>query len=324
MRYKNLGRTGLLLSRLALGTMNFGPHSTEAESHRILDLAIDAGINLVDTADVYGWQNGEGVTEQIIGRWLAAEPSRRERIVLATKVYGPMGDRVNSSRLSALHIRRACDASLRRLQTEYLDLFQMHHIDPSTPWEEVWQAMDLLVAQGKVVYVGASNFGGWHIAQAQERAVGRSSLGLVSMQSRYNLLERRIEMEVLPACRDYGVGLLPYSPLAGGILAGDGKTGKDDGHRRSEPAAVAAAERQRDVLAAFEKWCGELGETPTGVALAWLIAQPGITAALLGPRTPEHLKSAMRALEVKLGRAELMVLDEMFPGPGAAPAAYSR
>src|SRR3954468_18498649 len=170
MDYTHLGRTGLRVSRLVLGTMNFGPQTEEADSHRIMDRALEHGINFFDTANVYGQKKGEGVTEQIIGRWLAQGGGRRDRVVLATKVYNAMGDWPNQSRLSALHIRQACEASLRRLKTDYIDLYQMHHVAREAPWEEIWQAMETLVAQGKVIYVGSSNFAGWHIAQANERA----------------------------------------------------------------------------------------------------------------------------------------------------------
>jgi aryl-alcohol dehydrogenase-like predicted oxidoreductase len=216
MEYTQLGRTGLKVSRLCLGTMNFGPHSTEAESFAIMDRALELGINFFDTANVYGGKPGEGITEGIIGRWLAQGGGRREKIVLATKVFGGMGEWPNESRLSAYHIRRACDESLRRLGTDHIDLYQMHHVAREAPWEEVWQAMEVLVGQGKVLYVGSSNFAGWHIARAQGAAAARNFLGLVSEQSLYNLNARMIELEVVPTCRAYGMGIIPWSPLAGG------------------------------------------------------------------------------------------------------------
>src|SRR5436190_9547894 len=205
MLYAPLGRAGLKVSRLCLGTMNFGPETSEADAHGIMDRALELGINFFDTANVYGWKVGEGVTEQIIGRWLARGGGRRDRVVLATKVYGKMGEWPNEGRLSALHIRRACEESLRRLQTDHLDLYQMHHVDRDTPWDEIWQAMEVLVAQGKVIYVGSSNFAGFHIAQANEVAKQRHFLGLVCEQSKYSLLERTVELEVIPACEAYGV-----------------------------------------------------------------------------------------------------------------------
>src|SRR5881396_3703702 len=229
MEYTHLGRLGLLVSRLCLGTMNFGPETSEEDSHAIMDRALEHGINFFDTANVYGRSKGVGTTEQILGRWFAQGGGRREKVVLATKVYGRMGDRPNESRLSALNIRRACDDGLRRLQTDHIDLYQMHHVDRNTPWEEIWQAMETLVQQGKVLYVGSSNFAGWHIAKANEIAKSRHFLGLVSEQALYNLKDRMIELEVIPACRDYGLGLIPWSPLAGGLLGssvGQDKTGR--------------------------------------------------------------------------------------------------
>src|SRR5438034_6764049 len=220
MDYVRLGRTGLRVSRLCLGTMNFGPLTGESDGFAIMDRALELGIVFFDTADVYGWRTGEGVTEQIIGRWLAQGGGRRERIVLATKVYGRMGPGPNDGRLSAYHIRRACEGSLRRLRTDHIDLYQMHHVDRAAPWDELWQAMDVLVQQGKVLYVGSSNFAGWHITQAIEAARDRHSPGLVSEQSLYNLAARTVELEVLPACQAYGVGVIPWSPLAGGLLGG--------------------------------------------------------------------------------------------------------
>ena len=200
--------------------MNFGPQTTEADSFAIMDRALELGINFFDTANVYGGKRGEGITEQILGRWFAQGGGRREKTVIATKVYGEMGDWPNQSRLSAHHIRRACEESLRRMQTDHIDLYQFHHIDRRTPWEEIWQALEVLVQQGKVLYVGSSNFAGWHIAQAQAAAAARHFMGLVSEQSLYNLNARMIELEVIPACQFYGLGIIPWSPLAGGLLGG--------------------------------------------------------------------------------------------------------
>ncbi|MBI5512573.1 MAG: aldo/keto reductase [Deltaproteobacteria bacterium] len=322
MQYTRLGRTGLKVSRLCLGTMNFGPHTPEPESHGILDRALDLGLNFVDTANVYGQQRGEGITEQIVGRWLAQGNGRRERVVLATKVYGTMGAWPNESRLSALHIRRACEGSLRRLKTDHLDLYQMHHIDRETPWEELWQAMEQLVREGKVLYVGSSNFAGWHIAQACERARARNFLGLVSEQSLYNLLARTVELEVLPACESYGVGFLPWSPLAGGLLGGalakarEGRTGAERMQRQLD--------EQRERIEQYEMFCADLGAEPSQVALAWVLANPAVTAPIVGPRTLEQLESAAQALSLRLTPEATRSLDELFPGPGgAAPEAYA-
>ena len=313
------------MSRLCLGTMNFGPQTSEGDSHTIMDRAHEHGINFFDTADVYGWKRGEGWTEQIIGRWLAQGGGRREKTVLATKVYGAMGDWPNDSRLSALHIVRGCEASLRRLQTDRIDLYQMHHIDRDAPWDEVWQAMETLVTQGKVLYVGSSNFAGWHIAQANEAARARHFLGLVSEQSLYNLIDRTVELEVIPACLSYGLGLIPWSPLKGGILGGALQKAKE-GRRTSELAQKNIA-KHRVGLEAYEKLCGDLGMPPARVAMAWLLAQPAVTAPIIGPRTIEQLDEAVALLAPEatgLGDATQKKLDGIFPGPGgAAPEAYA-
>ena len=322
MRYTHLGRSGLQVSRLCLGTMNFGPETSEAHSFTIMDKALDAGINFFDTANVYGWRKGEGVTERIIGRWLAQGGGRRDRIVLATKVCDVMGDRPNESRLSAYHIRRACEESLRRLQTDRIDLYQMHHIDRETPWEEIWQAMERLVLEGKVIYVGSSNFAGWHIAQAQCAAGARHFMGLVSEQSLYNLMTRTIELEVIPACRSYGLGLILYSPLAGGVLGGVLKKASE-GRRTSEEAQKVVKEH-RPQFEAYEELCDRIGESPASVALAWLLHNPAVTAPIIGPRTVEQLEPGMRALELRFPDDLLKRLDEIWPGPGGeAPEAYA-
>lgn len=322
MEHKNLGRSGLRVSRLCLGTMNFGPQTTEPDSHAIMDHALEIGIDFFDTADVYGWKRGEGITEKIIGRWLAQGGGRRSRIVLATKVYGPMGDGENDRRLSAYHIRRACEDSLRRLQTDHIDLYQMHHVDRSTPWDEIWQAMEQLVREGKVLYVGSSNFAGWHIATACAEAKTRGLLGLVTEQSLYNLNARMLELEVIPACESNGLGLLPWSPLSRGLLGGAFQKATEG--RRTSDHARAAIEKHADQLRAYESLCKKLGEAPATVALAWLLGNPAVTAPIIGPRTMEQLDAALRALEVTLDDETLEKLDEIFPGPGGtAPEAYA-
>ena len=322
MHYTHLGRSGLQVSRLCLGTMNFGPQASEAESFAILDRALELGITFIDTADVYGWRTGEGVTEQIVGRWLAQGGGRRERIVLATKGYGAMGEGLNDRRLSAYHLRRACDDSLRRLRTDHIDLYQMHHVDRATPWEEIWQAMELLVQQGKVLYVGSSNFAGWHLARANETAAARHFLGLVSEQSLYNLSARTVELEVIPACRAYGLGVMPWSPLAGGLLGGALR--KVSEGRRASERLQKSVERHRAALERYEELCRGLGAEPADVALAWLLQRPGITAPILGPRTMEQLTASLRALELALDAETLARLDEIWPGPGGeAPEAYA-
>ncbi|HEY5269516.1 MAG TPA: aldo/keto reductase [Anaerolineales bacterium] len=322
MEYTQLGRTGLKVSRLCLGTMNFGPQTNEKDSFAIMDKALELGINFFDTANVYGWKTGEGLTEQIVGRWFAQGGGRREKVVIATKVYGGMGEWPNTSNLSALHIRQACEQSLKRLQTDHIDLYQMHHVDRSTPWEEIWQAMEVLVQQGKVIYVGSSNFAGWHIARAQESARARRFLGLVSEQSLYNLNARMVELEVLPACKAYGLGVIPWSPLAGGLLGGVLQKIKKG--RRAEKDTQKAIEEKRPQLEAWEAFCKELGEKPADMALAWLLHNPVVTAPIVGPRTMEQLTGSLRALEIKLDEAALKKLDEIWPGPGGeAPEAYA-
>jgi len=322
MQYVHLGRSGVKVSRLCLGTMNFGPETSEADSFAILDRALEVGINFLDTANVYGWKVGEGWTEQIVGRWFAQGGGRREKVVLATKVFGRMGEWPNQSRLSALHIKRACEASLRRLQTDCIDLYQMHHVDRKTRWEEIWQAMEQLVREGKVLYVGSSNFAGWHLAQAQELARSRHFLGLVSEQSLYNLNERSIELEVIPACEAYGIGLIPWSPLARGLLAGALEPAKVG--RRANKDVKKDIETYRPKLAAYDALCTQLGERPADVAIAWLLHQKTVTSPIIGPRTMEQLNGTMRVLSLTLSQDILKRLDDIFPGPGGpAPEAYA-
>lgn len=322
MKYVTLGRTGLKVSRLCLGTMNFGNHTSPEDSHLIMDKALELGLNFFDTANVYGGKRGEGWTEQIVGQWLAQGDGRRERIVLATKVYGVMGDGPNDRGLSALNIRQACEASLKRLQTDHIDLYQMHHIERATPWEEIWPAMEQLVREGKVLYVGSSNFAAWHIVRANEAAARRNFLGLISEQSRYNLSARTIELEVLPACAHYGLGVIPYSPLGGGLLGG--ALEKAEGGRRASEPMRKRIEKSRAQLESYEGLCRELGEKPADVALAWLLANPTVTAPIIGSRTMDQLTGSLRALEVSLDKAVLKKLDEIWPGPGGeAPEAYA-
>lgn len=322
MEYTHLGRSGLSVSRLCLGTMNFGPQTTEEDSYAIMDRAHELGINFFDTANVYGWKQGEGVTEQIIGRWFAQGGGRREKTVIATKLYGSMSDWPNDTFLSARNIRNACEGSLRRLQTDHIDLYQMHHIDRATPWDEIWEAFDVLRTQGKVLYFGSSNFAGWHIAQGQEAALRRNRLGLVSEQSIYNLLTRDIELEVVPAAQQYGLGIIPWSPLHGGLLGGVIRK-EQEGRRRTEGRAKEALERNREQIEQWEALCDELGENPAIVALAWLLQRPGVTAPIVGPRTVAQLDEQQRALEVTLDQATLDRLDGIFPGRRTAPENYA-
>jgi NDP-hexose C3-ketoreductase / dTDP-4-oxo-2-deoxy-alpha-D-pentos-2-ene 2,3-reductase len=333
MDYTKLGRSGLSVSRLCLGTMNFGPETSEVDSHKIMDQAITHGINFFDTANVYGWAQGEGITEQIIGRWFAQGGGRREKTVIATKLFGSMSDWPNDTFLSALNIRRACDASLKRLQTDYIDLYQMHHVDRSTPWEEIWEAMEVLRAQGKIVYAGSSNFAGWHLAQAQEAAKARHFMGLVSEQSIYNLLTRWVELEVLPAAVAYGLAVIPWSPLHGGLLSGAIRKQRDGiGSRSSSGRSAEGLDEHREAITAYEELCQELGEDPAHVGLAWLLSRPGVTAPIIGPRTIDQLDGTLRALEINLSPEISDRLDVLFPPPGPnatssgtkpAPEAYA-
>jgi NDP-hexose 2,3-enoyl reductase len=327
MDYTNLGRTGLSVSRLCLGTMNFGPQTTEPDSFAVMDRALEHGINFFDTANVYGWQLGEGITEQIIGRWIAQGGGRREKVVLATKAYGKMSDWPNDRGLSARHLIAACDESLRRLQTDWIDLYQMHHVERSTPWEEIWQAMEVLVAQGKVRYAGSSNFAGWHLARAQESAARRHFLGLVSEQCIYNLLTRHAELEVIPAAQQYGIGIIAWSPLHGGLLGGAlRKMAEGTAARARSGRAEEALAEHRAAVEAYEKLCAELGHDPADVALGWLLSRPGVTAPIVGPRTVAQLDASLGALEVSLDEATLSRLDEVFPPVGKggpAPEAWA-
>ncbi|MEU1369749.1 aldo/keto reductase [Streptomyces sp. NPDC005803] len=329
MEYTNLGRSGLAVSRLVLGTMNFGTQTSEADSHAIMDRAHDRGINFFDTANVYGTRPGEVPTEPIIGKWFASGSGRREKTVLATKVYIPTGSWPNEGRLSALNIRRACEASLKRLGTDYIDVYQMHHVDRTTPWEEIWEAFGVLRQQGKVLYFGSSNFAGWHLAQAQEAARSRHFLGLVSEQSMYNLMNRWVELEVLPAARHYGLGLIPWGPLNGGVLAGVLRKQKEGGAARGTSGHSAGAlAKHHETITAYEKLCAGIGEDPAHVGLAWLLAQEGVTGPIIGPRTAAQLDSSLRALTIRLDGATLARLDELFPAPGPngskpAPEAYA-
>lgn len=322
MQYTNVGRSGLKVSRLCLGTMNFGTHTGEKAAGAILDAALESGINFVDTANVYGGSGHRGRTEEILGRWFAGGGQRRERTVLATKLYGTMTDRPNDSRLSALNIRRALDASLQRLRTDYIDLYQFHHVDRTTPWEEIWQAIDVALQQGKILYAGSSNFAAWHIAQAQEAAARRHTFGLVSEQSVYNLLTRNVELEVIPAVQHYGLGLIPWSPLQGGLLGG--VLGQDrNGERRTEARSVEALKKHHHQIRQYEDFARELGQEPGDIALAWLLHQPAVTAPVVGPRTKDQLDAALRAMDLALDAAALRRLDEIFRGYRTAPEEYA-
>jgi len=318
MQYTHLGRLGLQVSRLCLGTFNFRMHTSEDEAFPVFSRALEQGINFFDTANSY---NG-GLTETTLGHWFAEDHGRRDQIVLATKVYGKTGDGANDRGLSAYHIRRACEDSLRRLRTDHIDLYQMHHVDRHTPWEEIWQAMEQLVREGKVLYVGSSNFAAWDIATAQSAATQRHFLGLVSEQSTYSLCRRTIELEVLPCCRALGLGVIPYSPLGGGLLCGvlDGPT---EGRRGTENM-TNRVDANRATLEAYEALCQAIGHRPADIALAWVLNNPVITAPIIGSRTIEQLDQNIAALDITLDEDTLTQLDDIWPGPGGeAPAAYA-
>lgn len=324
MEYKHLGRTGLKVSPLCLGTMNFGPHTTEPDSFAIMDKALEGGVNFFDTADIYG---GKGPTETILGNWFAQGGRRRERVVLATKVFGGMSpedahDPNLESGLSSRKIIQCCDDSLRRMQTDWIDIYQMHHVDRACPWEEIWEAMETLVRQGKIRYVGSSNFAAWDIATANQEASKRNFLGLVSEQSVYSLNLRMIELEVVPACRSYGLGLIPWSPLGGGLLGG---ILEDRGNgRRAGEWLDGKIDECRPQLEDYEALCKDLGEPPANVALAWLLNNPVVTAPIIGPRTMDQLTGALQVPELKLSNETVKNLDRIWPGPGGeAPNAYA-
>jgi aryl-alcohol dehydrogenase-like predicted oxidoreductase len=329
VNHKRLGRHGVLVSNLCLGTMNFGWHTTEEDSYKIMDRALELGINFFDTADVYGWEVEHGYTEEIIGRWFALGGGRRDATVLATKVYNFVKRKANlpevnsdSRSLSAYKIRKHCEGSLNRLQTGWIDLYQMHHVDRDCPWDELWQAFGSLIDQGKVVYIGSSNFAGWDIATASQEASKRGRLGLVSEQSIYHLNNRMVELEVIPACRHYGLGLIPWSPLGGGLLGG--ALEKLQTGRRKGADFEKEVDENRDKLEKYEALCREIGHPPGEVALAWLLHNPIVTAPIIGPRTIAQLESAVRATEIVLDEEVLRKLDDIFPGPGGeAPMAYA-
>ncbi|QSB16030.1 aldo/keto reductase [Natronosporangium hydrolyticum] len=314
MEYVRLGRTALKVSPLCLGTLNLGVRTTREEAFELMDAALEHGINFFDTANHYGWQVHRGLTEELIGEWFAQGGRRREKVVLGTKVYNSMSDWPNDQGLSIRHIIAACDDSLRRLKTDWIDLYQMHHADPDTTWDEVWEAMELLVQQGKVRYVGSSNFTGWSLVAGQEAARRRNRLGLVSEQCLYNLINRQPELELVPAATAYGTALLASSPLHGGLLGGALKKLADGTAVKSaQGRAMVAIETRRSDVAAYERLCEEAGLAPAEVGQAWLLSRPGITSVIIGPRSMAHLDSAVYAMKLELDQAMLTELDEIFP-----------
>lgn len=325
MKYAYLGKSGLKVSRLCLGTMNFGVSTDEKEAFRIMDAALDAGINFFDTANIYGWGENAGRTEEIIGRWFAQGGSRREKVVLATKFYGDMSDKADGPNgeggLSAYKLRRHLEGSLRRLQTDHIELYQMHHVDRNVSWDELWEGFRIAQYQGKIGYVGSSNFAGRDLVKAQYEAKSRGLLGLVSEQHKFSLLCRLPELEVLPAAEEHGIGVIAWSPLDGGLLGGNALRPVEGSKRANNPERV---EQHRAQLEAFEKLCRELGESEANVALAWTLTRPAMTAPIIGPRTLEQFTESLRAVEIELSAETLARLDEIFPGPGgSAPKAYA-
>jgi len=325
MKYTYLGRTGLKVSRLCLGTMNFGKITSEKDAFYIMDSALDAGINYFDTANVYG-RPDKGLTEELIGRWFSQGGGRREKVVLATKVYHAMEDPtdiVNEPGLSAFKIIRHLNASLKRLDTDHVEIYQMHHVDRNAPWDELWGTYEILKQQGKIMYVGSSNFAGWHLVKAQAAAREKKILGLVSEQHKYSLLCRLPELEVLPAAKDQGIGVIPYSPLFEGLLGGNALS-VEKGSRTGSEHTQKLVQKHEQQLRAFSALCAQIGEKEANVALAWLLANPAITAPIVGPRKISHLTDALRAVEIDLDADTMKKLDEIFPGPGGtAPEAYA-
>lgn len=324
MKYTYLGRSGMKVSRLCLGTMNFGRVTDEKEAFKIMDAALDAGINFFDTANVYG-SSPRGLTEEIIGRWFSQGGGRREKVILATKVYGDMNDPndipAGETGISAHRIRRHFEASLKRLKTDHIELYQMHHIDERTGWDEIWEAYETLVRQGKLEYAGSSNFPGWHLVKAQKAAEKRNFTGLVSEQHKYSLMCRLPELEVLPAAMDLGIGIIPWSPLAGGLLGGNALLAV----KGTRSAALSAeAQRHRKQLEDYKELCRAIGSSESVVSIAWLLANPAVTAPIIGPRTLDQLNELAQALDLLLDENTLKRIDEIFPGPGGkAPQAYA-
>jgi aryl-alcohol dehydrogenase-like predicted oxidoreductase len=329
MEYAYLGRTGMKVSRLCLGTMNFGPNTDEKEAFAIMDRALESGINFFDTANIYGGRNGghPGWTEEIIGRWFAQGGGRRERVILTTKVYADMQDPFDGPNgddgLSAYKIRRHLEGSLKRLQTDHVEIYQMHHFDPHATWDELWGVFENLVNQGKIYYTGSSNFAAHQLITAQAEASKRNFLGLVCEEHRYNLLCRLPELEVLPAARNKGIGVVAFSPLAMGLLGGN-VLNPERQSARSNKFLGNMSDAQIDQISRYGKLCREIGETEANVAVAWILSNPVITSPIVGPRTIEQLDSNLRALEIKLSEDVLNALDEIFPGPGGeATQAYN-
>lgn len=322
MQYTKLGRTGLWVSRLCLGTMNFGSTTSEKDAFYIMDAALDAGINFFDTANNYGFLTGDqGITETILGKWFAQGGGRREKVVLATKAHESMGDPNDGPNdrpgLSAYKLRRHLEASLKRMGTDHVELHYMHHIDRSVTWTEMWDAYENLFDRGLIDYVGTSNFPAWKIVQAQAAADARHFMGISVEQDKYNLNGRMPELEVIPACQDLGIGFVAWGPLDGGLLSGKGEASLRRSNNKGNYVRYAAK------LAAFSDVCHQAGIPEAEAAQGWLLTRPGLTAPIIGVRTIEQLNSCLRVLDRTLDEDFLGELDKIFPGPGAAPEAYA-
>ena len=316
MEYRKLGTTGLKVSALCMGTMQFGWSVGEEDTQRILSRSFEAGINFVDTADLYSrWVDGNpgGVAEEYIGRWRKQAKIPRDRLVIATKVRGKMGDGPNDEGLSRVHIMQAVEASLRRLDTDYIDLYQTHSSDKDTPIEETLQALDDLVRQGKVRYIGASNYKAWELMQALWTSDANGLARYDSLQPHYNLIKREeFERELKAVCETYGIGVIPYSPLEGGFLTG--KYRRDTplpDSRRAEGRQKYMTERNFAILDALDKIAVSHQTTVTQVSLAWLLADPLISSPIIGATSLEQLDENLGALDVKLTEKEKQKIDDL-------------
>ena len=316
MEYVNLGSTGLKVSRICLGCMTYGSRKwrewvlDEPESRPLIRQAVEAGINFFDTADMYS----VGVSEEILGRALKEFGPPRDRLVIATKVFNAMGDDPNQRGLSRKHIFHAIDDSLRRLQTDYVDLYQIHRFDPATPMEETLEALHDVVRVGKALYIGASSMWAWQLAKMLSLAGQRGWPRFVTMQNHYNLLNREEEREMIPLCRAEGLGLIPWSPLARGRLARNREAGtvraRTDEYAKSLYAATAESDDK--VIASVQTVAAAHGVPPARIALAWLLHKPGLTAPIVGASKPQHLENAVAAVGLKLTPDEIKQLEEPY------------
>lgn len=315
MKYTKLGKSGMTVSKVCLGTMHFGGPTSEEEAFKIMDKALEMGINFFDTANVYGGDGGRGKSEEIIGKWFQSRSGSRDQVVLATKVYNPMinGGIPNEDQgISTYKVRKHVNDSLRRLQTDHIDLYQVHHIDRRITPEEFWGTFEQVIHEGKVLYMGSSNYPGWGLAKFQMQALQRGSMGFISEQTMYSLLCRAPELEVLPAAEDFGIGVIPYMPLAGGLL-----TGKKQSVKASRTASVEGEygiylSEENEQMKAFSELCQALGVKESVVAIAWTLAQQAVASPIVGVRTVAHLDGLDQAAELQLDDATLAKLNEIF------------